>query len=222
MNRKNKIFLLAFLIFILALLNTTAFCHTKASTASTDQCKYYKCTDDDGYYYWGNEWHTTKPSHTGGTATCLKKKVCTRCGNEYGSTLSHSYTGAVITDDETHHKYKCVNGCSNYGNRTECTFNTDPKYVDDYEHDYKCSECSNRGGKAKHSFDPNEVKWHKCTICNTYMKKEQFKHGFGEDGKCVGCSATLQIKEIDNWVENGEHWTNLEFLIQHQHGLKHH
>lgn len=37
----------------------------------------------------------TLASHTGGTATCIQKKVCTYCGTEYGSLGNHS--GGVAT-----------------------------------------------------------------------------------------------------------------------------
>ncbi len=33
----------------------------------------------------------TALGHTGGTATCSKKAVCTRCGEEYGDTLPHTF-----------------------------------------------------------------------------------------------------------------------------------
>jgi hypothetical protein len=36
--------------------------------------------------------------HTGGTATCTAKAVCTRCSQEYGKTLDHTYNQEVAQD----------------------------------------------------------------------------------------------------------------------------
>ena len=37
--------------------DNTPHTHTAASTFSTDQCKYKKCTADDGYYYYDGSCH---------------------------------------------------------------------------------------------------------------------------------------------------------------------
>ena len=36
--------------------------------------------------------------HTGGTATCTAKAICTRCSQEYGDTLDHTYDQEVVQD----------------------------------------------------------------------------------------------------------------------------
>lgn len=46
-------------------------------------------------------------AHTGGTATCTQKAVCTRCGDEYGAKLAHSY-GAWVEHTDTQHKKVCT------------------------------------------------------------------------------------------------------------------
>lgn len=45
--------------------------------------------------------HTT---HTGGTATCLKKAVCDFCGEEYGDLADHTYGDTYKTDGKYHWK----------------------------------------------------------------------------------------------------------------------
>lgn len=46
--------------------------------------------------------HTT--THTGGTATCLKKAVCDFCGEEYGDLADHTYGVTYKTDGKYHWK----------------------------------------------------------------------------------------------------------------------
>ena len=55
--------------------------------------------------------------HTGGTATCQKKAVCTVCGQEYGELGSHDYdTSAWGYQDASGHARLCkTNGCTVHG-----------------------------------------------------------------------------------------------------------
>lgn len=59
-------------------------------------------------------WDYSSPAectHTGGTATCLKKAVCELCGDEYGELADHVY-GDWQHDDEKHWKECITVGCT--------------------------------------------------------------------------------------------------------------
>ena len=71
--------------------------------------------------------------HTGGTATCTEKAVCTFCGKEYGERASHSYTAentdakylktaATCTAKAVYYKSCAVCGLSSKGAAEEATF----------------------------------------------------------------------------------------------------
>ncbi len=55
----------------------------KTATTHTEKCQYCGVTRN--------------VSHTGGTATCTKKAVCTLCGTSYGSLKAHSYGASKTT-----------------------------------------------------------------------------------------------------------------------------
>ncbi len=61
---------------------------TKAATCTTTGVKTYTCSCGDTY----TEEIASTGAHTGGTATCTKKAVCTVCKQSYGSLKSHTYT----------------------------------------------------------------------------------------------------------------------------------
>lgn len=50
----------------------------------------------------------TECEHEGGTATCTKLAVCTKCGETYGELAAHNYETFLHTDDE--HWYECSCG----------------------------------------------------------------------------------------------------------------
>lgn len=67
---------------------------------------YYRCTDDGCGKYFSDAEGKEEISasdivvaalgHTGGTADCENKAVCTRCGNEYGELGAHNFDGEWI------------------------------------------------------------------------------------------------------------------------------
>ena len=69
--------------------------------------------------------------HTGGTATCTEKPVCTRCHQAYGDPLGHAPSGDW-SHDESSHWHKCQNNCGEkldlvphvYGDDSDETCNT--------------------------------------------------------------------------------------------------
>lgn len=86
--------------------------HTYACKAGTDGTTHSQVCSKCG--------HTTgKEEHTGGTATCHSKKVCTKCGASYGDMLPHSYNDPIFTWKETTDGYSVtakmvcgVTGCA--------------------------------------------------------------------------------------------------------------
>ena len=77
-------------------------CHAKRATEHkyTDACD---STCDVCYA------QRTPSEHTGGTATCEKKAVCSVCGSEYGENADHVYS-TEWTQGASHHWHECVCG----------------------------------------------------------------------------------------------------------------
>lgn len=99
-------------------------------------------------------------AHEGGTATCIKKAVCTKCGEEYGELAAHTY-GEWKHDDEKHWKECSTEGCTSKteaenheGGKATCT----KKAV--------CEKCGGEyGNLAEHVLvnEHNETQhWQKC------------------------------------------------------------
>lgn len=55
----------------------------------------------DSYY------HSKPHVHSGGTATCIQKAVCSDCGKEYGELAAHKYS-TVWKSDKTSHWHVCT------------------------------------------------------------------------------------------------------------------
>ncbi len=65
--------------------------------------------------------------HKGGTATCIKKAICSVCSIEYGELKAHNPKQQWETDD-TYHWHKCeTNGCSYQCNKTTHVLNLNKK-----------------------------------------------------------------------------------------------
>lgn len=67
------------------------------NTCETVGYTYYTCSC--GCHFWGN--FTMPVGHTGGTATCASRAVCTRCNNNYGglNLNHHTFVQGVCTGD---------------------------------------------------------------------------------------------------------------------------
>ncbi|MBQ8392488.1 MAG: CotH kinase family protein [Clostridia bacterium] len=115
--------------------------------------------------------------HSGGTATCGEKAVCTTCNQPYGNTLPHTY-GTEYVSDGTYHWIEC----------TECKAPRLPKsrhriaavYSTDEEHHYRV--CTDPNCKAivdwsvgDHDFENACDKT--CSICNLVRDVE---HEWGD------------------------------------------
>ncbi len=77
-------------------------------------------------------------AHTGGTATCLDKAVCTTCSKEYGELADHVY-GDWQHDEDNHWKECTAEGCSAKSEEAAHNFKLWDKSADDC--DYKACEC---------------------------------------------------------------------------------
>ena len=88
---------------------------TAFSTASGTDYSDYFFSDDAGYHV---EYNADKKlelksgaahDHTGGTATCTQRAVCSICGREYGDLAPHDFAAAWGYQDETGHAHLCTN-----------------------------------------------------------------------------------------------------------------
>lgn len=91
-------------------------------------------------------------SHSGGTATCTKKKVCDTCGQEYGYLAAHNY--GDYKNNDTQHWQVCLNpDCGNIKNLTDHNF---VWKKDETGHWHECSVC---GYKKDDKESHNIVLW---------------------------------------------------------------
>ena len=78
--------------------------YTKLQTSETEH--WYVCS------VCNVEKPESRASHSGGTATCIAKAVCTVCETAYGDLADHTYDANVWEKDENEHWHVCtVDGC---------------------------------------------------------------------------------------------------------------
>lgn len=138
-----------------------------------------------------------KAKHSGGTATCEKKAVCSTCGQEYGELKEHNYNQKVIDEkyictpatctQNAIYYFSCI--CGEKGTKTfevegllEHTYSEEWIYDNQY-HYHKALCCDNLySEKMEHSFDVGTItveptttstgiKEYKCISCQ-YTKEE--------------------------------------------------
>ena len=111
--------------------------------------------------------------HTGGTATCQKKAVCTVCNQEYGELGSHDYdTSAWGYQDASGHAHLCqTDGCT--------VHDIIEAHVYDDDSDTTCDICGyTRGTTPPHTHDltlvpavsatcvsAGNIEHYRCTVC---------------------------------------------------------
>ena len=133
----------------------------------TEVCQHNQLSDwkSDGERHWkvceqcGIEVDVS--SHTGGTATCTKKAVCTICNHEYGELAPH--TGGTAT-------------CEQQAACDVCK----QKYGDLAPHDYA-------GGKILHDANGH---WYVCSVCSKNSETEPHSGGTAtckEKAVCAVC-----------------------------------
>ena len=140
-------------------------------------------------------------SHTGGTATCTKKAVCSSCGKEYGELASHNMSGyKKFTDGSTYkHRKECQNEGCNYTESTgKCSSNSSMKY-NDTQHYTHCDTCGRNWAYKNHSVIDcyNETQhWQECQTSSCGYEVNRANHGErvvdvdNEDGHDIRCSTT--------------------------------
>ena len=108
---------------------------------------------------------TNEEAHSGGTATCTAKAVCTTCGAEYGELAAHNYqelaeekylkSPATCTSPAIYYK-----SCSVCGTASEETFT----YGTTIDHSYE----------LKHDAEKH---WQECSVCHTKTNEEAHSGG---------------------------------------------
>ena len=110
--------------------------------------------------------------HSGGTATCTKKAVCSECNREYGSlaahTTTHTATKAATCTANGNKEYWYCSTCRKYFSDSTCTteITKDSTVTAATGHSYKTTWSSD---------DVNH--WHECTKCGD--KKDKTPHPWG-------------------------------------------
>ncbi len=159
---------------------------------------------------------TAKQSHSGGTASCTAKAVCSTCNVSYGSIKAHSYT--VLQSNGTDHWHKCAH-CSattstqaHSGGTASCTKQaacsvcgasygslkshsyTVPK-SDSSSHWYQCADCGSNGSKTNHV--PGEAATETdpqiCTVCSYVIAPAT--------GHILHSYTVLQTDESHHWYK---------------------
>ncbi len=168
----------------------TATCQAKAKCA-TCQAEYGNLGSHNWDTAWttdgANHWHkcltagcTEKngsAAHSGGTATCQAKAVCSACAQEYGNLGSHNWDTAWTTD-ATNHWHKCLTaGCTEKNDNAAHSGGTatcQAKAV--------CSACAQEYGElGSHNFDTawttdDANHWHKCLTAGCTEKNGSAAH----------------------------------------------
>lgn len=79
-------------------------------------------------------------NHTGGTATCLQKAICTVCQQPYGKLANHKWSQGWDYKDASGHAHKCTeNGCNEHDSIVPHTPNI-PNATE--QQDKVCTECN--------------------------------------------------------------------------------
>ena len=141
--------------------------------------------------------------HSGGTAYCNKKAVCSTCGNEYGSLAPENHSGRKSNewygDDNEHWQvYSCCNAITNKAAHGGGTATCMSKAL--------CTGCGHKYGtfNAANHDGGTELKNIKDATCT--------EKGYTGDTYCKGCKAKLSdgkdIPALDHdWGEPSYTWT---------------
>ena len=155
--------------------------------------------------------------HEGGTATCIRRAVCEKCGEEYGDLAAHVY-GEWRHDGIKHWKECTTEGCtskSEEGNHTGGTATCEHKAV--------CTACGEEYGElADHAYTEwkhdETGHWKECA-CG--KKSDKTDHNYGawkhdETGHWKECECGAQLTKSDHafgaaWENDGtQHWKECE------------
>ena len=122
-------------------------------------------------------------NHSGGTATCKEKAVCTVCGETYGDFAKHSYTEYKANNDATCEKdgtktATCAYGCG--------TTDTAADVGSAKGHDFK-TYTSDKNATCK-ADGTKTAKCENCDKTNTVADEgSKADHSYGDDNFCDWC-----------------------------------
>lgn len=178
----------------------------KASTCAEKGWDAYKKCNDCGQLFnaSGNEiseipYRALSTTHTGGTATCTTRAVCSVCNQPYGDYAAHQYTKQAKTADTL----KSAGTCR-----------------DKAVYWYSCAVCDKVEKNDIHTFEGDkDANNHvgETTLVNVKDSVHNTQTpGYTGDTKCLGCNAIIasgtsipadQHVAGDEWTFNGEsHW----------------
>ena len=138
-------------------------------------------------------------NHTGGTATCTERAVCTVCGNSYGSTLDHSYTAETKKAEALKDAGNCRDKAVYY---------------------YSCSACGKVENNDSHTFLGDKVA-NNHVGGTALVNQSEANHktqtdGYTGDTKCLGCGEIIDYGDpilagahtpANVWSTDGQyHW----------------
>ena len=173
--------------------------HWHACTAAG--CPVTDDADKDGY-----------AAHTGGTATCTDKAVCSACGSSYGQLTPHDFTGDYLSDENKHWR-KC---------KTCTEIDAEAAHSYDDDQDDTCNVCNYvRTGPHTHAWSgdwtTNETHhWHACTAAGCPVTDNAQKDGYAahiydndQDTTCNDCGYVRTIAPSHTHAWSGD-WTTSE------------
>ncbi len=145
----------------------------------------YTAYDGDGVMHWlacvscGAEKDRSREAHSGGSATCSTKKMCTVCTLPYGETSAHTFDGDYFFDNNGHWKECSTCGAkgeviSHYGGNATCSKQAN------------CEVCNKAyGAVGAHDYSSGEydflddVHWRVCKVCHVGDTENAVAHSGG-------------------------------------------
>ncbi len=129
--------------------------------------------------------------HTGGTATCTEKAICTECGDPYGELLAH--TGGSATCIAKAICTECGNSYGEFSAHVGGTATCTAKAI--------CAECGDSYGElAAHTVSPTAAwetndtyHWHICATCGTEILDRTTHTGVGT---CTECGTAFNTNGV--------------------------
>lgn len=123
-------------------------------------------------------------AHSGGTATCTAKAICTTCGQSYGNINPNNH-------DLEHHEAKAATctevGWNAYDTCSRCDYSTTKVEIPMAPHTYSATEWESNVDNH----------WHECSVCHTQIDKAEhnWKDATTSAPKtCTVCGATTGTK----------------------------
>lgn len=159
-----------------------------------------------------------KADHSGGTATCTQKAICTTCGKEYGEFAPHNYNITNGYKGADGHANTCSCGAhdtpvAHTPDRAEAT-ETDP---------IKCTVCGYiiepvkghvHAPKSEWKSDEDNH-WHECTGCEGQQLEKAAHTDSDTNGACDTCGYTMPVSHTHDYgtawkTDANNHWKECE------------